>query len=120
MARRQVSFTVPTRCPKCSTTAEAHLHRNQHSGTITLEWECESCGHRWPVTRDDMTRSGEAEKPDTADHDLDFLREIATLRRENEDVRASAMRWQRLYENAIRRVAERDGELPEPRNDAQE
>ena len=35
---------------------------------------------------------------------------IAALRHDVADLRASAILWQKLYEKAIRRCAERDGE----------
>lgn len=37
--------------------------------------------------------------------------ETTTLREQIEDLRASALRWRTLYEAAIRRIAEREGEI---------
>ena len=37
--------------------------------------------------------------------------ENASLREQVEDLRASADRWRTLYEAAIRRIAEREGEI---------
>jgi hypothetical protein len=48
-----------------------------------------------------------------------LLEQIAGLREANEDLRASAVRRQQLYENAIRRCAERDNEFMDgPPDDA--
>jgi len=44
----------------------------------------------------------------TSDQQAELRREIATLREDADDLRASAERWRKLYEEAIRRRTERD------------
>jgi hypothetical protein len=42
----------------------------------------------------------------TSDQQAELRREIAVLREDAEDLRSSAIRWRRLYEEAIQRRAE--------------
>ena len=44
----------------------------------------------------------------TSDQQAELRREIATLREDADDLRASAEWWRKLYEKAIRRRTERD------------
>ena len=113
MSAQQVAFSVRTKCPKCVAIGNAQLRRNFRGGAISLEWECRWCEHRWPVTFDEIKRPRVSQ---AVNREEELLREIASLRKLIEHLRASSLRWRELYENAIRRVAERDEELPKTPN----
>ena len=85
--------------------------------TVALEWHCTHCQHRWPVTFSQITHLRESASSVTPDRESAVLEENARLREENEDLRASAVRWRQLYENALRRYDEREDELAKRPND---
>jgi len=85
----------------------ARLYPNQRGATIALEWECRQCERRWPVMDRDLIRPSDASSSDP-EGASPLLGEISSLRETNDDLRASTLRWRQLYENAIRRVAERE------------
>ena len=118
MSPQQVTLAVPSQCPKCFASGWAHLHRNYRGTTIALEWQCENCKHRWLATLDHL--AGRPESPTSTSSDnreSELLREIASLREANEDLRASALWWRQLYDNAIDRSAGRDDKRESSAND---
>jgi len=105
MPPQQVTLAVPSHCPKCFASGWAQLHRNHRGTTIALEWQCEHCEHRWLATLDDLVRQAETPSSTSPAREPELLREIASLRVANEDLRASAIRWRQLYDGAIGRTA---------------
>ena len=86
-----------------------------------LEWTCTACAHRWPATIEGTTQHTEPPSVRTADpppSEVALRREIASLRELMEVWRASASRWQRLYEASLVRSVPCDQDFRTVKKDA--